>query len=93
MRHSLNLSGGAQNATYKFMNVMAGNLPLYEEALRALYSRDRQKFEKLVSTWPKDIKGACNEDISGGVLGFRAALRKRGLLEGRCWECRCGEVS
>ncbi|WP_374029558.1 DUF2239 family protein [Bdellovibrio bacteriovorus] len=46
----------AQDATYKFMNVMAGNLPSYEEALRALYAKDHDKFSKLIAKWPKDIK-------------------------------------
>lgn len=46
----------AQEATYKFMTVMAGDLPSYEEALRALYASDSKKFEKMISAWPKDIQ-------------------------------------
>ncbi|NUN05362.1 MAG: DUF2239 family protein [Bdellovibrio sp.] len=46
----------AQEAAYKFMTVMAGDLPLYEEALRALYASDAKKFEKMISAWPKDIQ-------------------------------------
>lgn len=46
----------AQEATYKFMNVMAGDLPQYEEALRALYANETKKFEKMISGWPKDIQ-------------------------------------
>jgi len=46
----------AQNATYKFMMVMAGNLPHFEEALRAFYAKDRKLFEKLMDSWPKDIR-------------------------------------
>ncbi len=45
----------AQDATYTFMNSIAGNLPNYEEALRALYSRDKKNFQKQISSWPKDI--------------------------------------
>lgn len=46
----------SQEATYKFMMVMAGDRPQYEEALRALYAGDSRKFEKLVQEWPEDIQ-------------------------------------
>lgn len=46
----------AQEAAYRFMTVMAGDLPQYEEALRALYANDAKKFEKLIALWPKDIQ-------------------------------------
>lgn len=45
-----------QEAVYKFMTVMAGDLKNYEEALRALYAGDPQKFAQLISDWPKDIQ-------------------------------------
>lgn len=45
----------AQEAAYKFMTIMAGDLPDYEEALRALYANDPKKFERLIASWPKDI--------------------------------------
>jgi hypothetical protein len=46
----------AQDAAYKFMTVMAGDRPHYEEALRALYAKDKTKFKKLMEDWPKDIR-------------------------------------
>lgn len=46
----------AQEATYKFMLVMAGDLENYEEALRALYAKDSDKFSKQIKTWPKDVR-------------------------------------
>ena len=45
-----------QESTHRFMTVMAGNLPQFEEALRALYGRDKIKFEKITKLWPKDIR-------------------------------------
>lgn len=45
-----------QEVTYKFMSVMAGDLPGYEEALRALYAIDAKKFNDLIAQWPKDIR-------------------------------------
>ncbi|MFS4459237.1 DUF2239 family protein [Bdellovibrio sp. HCB2-146] len=46
----------AQDATYKFMTVMAGDLPHYEEALRAFYAKDGSLFKKLMGEWPKDVR-------------------------------------
>ncbi len=46
----------AQAATHRFMTAMAGNLPGYEDALRALYAGDRARFEGLIAAWPTDIR-------------------------------------
>jgi len=36
--------------------VMAGNLPGFEEATRALYAKDRAKLESLTGKWPRDVR-------------------------------------
>jgi uncharacterized protein len=46
----------AQEAAYRFMTAMAGNLPDYEEATRALYANDRARFEQKIAGWPGDIR-------------------------------------
>lgn len=46
----------AQEACYRFMMVMAGNLPGFEEAIRALYARNRDGFDSLTEVWPPDIR-------------------------------------
>jgi hypothetical protein len=46
----------AREAVAKVMWVMAGNLPGFEEASRALYAGDDKRWKKLVKGWPKDIK-------------------------------------
>ncbi|GAB7526951.1 DUF2239 family protein [Paraburkholderia sp. 2C] len=46
----------AQEAAYRFMTAMAGNLPDYEEATRALYANERVRFEQRVAGWPGDIR-------------------------------------
>lgn len=46
-----------QAALDKFMMVMAGNLPHYEEASRATYAGDYQRLRKLSIGWPSDIHG------------------------------------
>lgn len=40
----------------RFMRVMAGNLPGYEEAARWLYRKDRATFEGIIAAWPTDIR-------------------------------------
>lgn len=45
-----------QEAAYRFMTIMAGNLPDFEEALRAFYAKDKARFSKLIGAWPKDIR-------------------------------------
>jgi len=46
----------AIEATGRFMSAMAGNLPDFEEAYRALYARDRMRLEDLVKGWPADVR-------------------------------------
>ena len=49
----------AREATYRFMVVMAGNLPGFEEATRVLFAKTKDRFtefEKLVRVWPSDIR-------------------------------------
>jgi hypothetical protein len=35
---------------------MAGNLPGYEEALRAMYAKRADGFEEATSGWPEDVR-------------------------------------
>ena len=46
----------AQEAAYRFMSVMAGNRPRYEDAVRALFAGDSRGFEKLIAEWPADVR-------------------------------------
>ena len=44
----------AQEAAYQFMLAMAGDLPGYEEATRALFADDRHRLEQWIADWPPD---------------------------------------
>jgi len=46
----------AQEAAYRFLNAIAGNLPGFEEALRALFAYDRRRFADLIAGWPQDVR-------------------------------------
>jgi len=45
----------AQERAYHFMLAVAGDLPGYEEATRALFANDRARFIELVADWPGDL--------------------------------------
>ncbi len=46
----------AQEAAYRFMSAIAGNLPGFEEASRALFANDRRRFGELIAAWPEDVR-------------------------------------
>lgn len=46
----------AQEAAYRFMSAIAGDLPGFEEAARALFAYDRRRFGDLVAAWPEDVR-------------------------------------
>lgn len=46
----------AQEAADRFMMVLAGNQPHYEEAARALYAGNVQRFTDLTEGWPADVR-------------------------------------
>ena len=46
----------AQARAYHFMSAIAGDLPGFEEATRALFAGDRSRFDGLVAPWPQDLR-------------------------------------
>lgn len=54
----------ARERAYHFMSPMAGNLPGFEEATRALFADDRVRFGELIAGWPGDV---CEHALA---LGF-----------------------
>ncbi len=57
----------ARDACYRFMNTMAGNEPGFEEALRALYAGDADRFESLTEIWPADVRDHARRLAAGGL--------------------------
>jgi uncharacterized protein len=56
----------ARDAAYHFMSAMAGDLPSFEEASRALFAGDRLRFEQHTVAWPEDIRAY----VIGKAFGF-----------------------
>lgn len=46
----------ALESAYRFMSAMAGNEAGFEEATRALFRGDRERFENETRSWPGDIR-------------------------------------
>ncbi len=46
----------AREAAYRFMTAIAGALPGFEDAARALFAGERARFEALIAPWPDDVR-------------------------------------
>ena len=47
----------ARERCYRFLSGIAGDLPGFEEASRALFAGDEDRFRALIADWPADIRG------------------------------------
>jgi hypothetical protein len=65
-----------REAAFRFMSAIAGDLPGFEEAIRALFAGDRERFDDCVARWPEDVRafalrlafpGTRNRPLTGGV--------------------------
>ena len=46
----------SQDSANRFMHAMAGDIPGFEEAVRALYAQDKARFVQETAAWPLDIR-------------------------------------
>ena len=46
----------AKERAYRFMSAIAGSLPGFEEASRALFAHDGQAFVERIQSWPADVR-------------------------------------
>lgn len=47
---------GARDAAYRSMSVLVGDQPGFEEASRALYADQLERFQELSAPWPADLR-------------------------------------
>jgi uncharacterized protein len=64
----------SQEAADRFMMAMAGNLPHYEEAARALYAGARERFWKMTQAWPADVAAHARR-LAAGAFSERNIVR------------------
>jgi len=46
----------AGEAAYRAMSALAGDLPGFEDASRALFAHDTERFAQATASWPKDLR-------------------------------------
>lgn len=56
----------SREAAYRFMTAIAGALPGFEEATRALFAGERSRFEALIDSWPPDLRIHLQELAAAG---------------------------
>lgn len=59
----------SQDAAYRFMAAMAGDLPGFEEATRALFAGDESRFDALVAPWPDDLRAHAKKLATVALRG------------------------
>ena len=67
----------SQEAAYRFMSALAGNLPGFEETARALFAGDGLRFEERIAAWPVDVKDHA-QALGGRVRGRSTIVKRRG---------------
>ncbi|RQS76809.1 DUF2239 family protein [Burkholderia sp. Bp8963] len=58
---------GAKDRAYHFMSAIAGDLPGFEEAVRALYANDPSRMRALIAAWPDDVRDHALALASGDI--------------------------
>ncbi|WP_205792556.1 DUF2239 family protein [Burkholderia sp. Ac-20353] len=58
---------GAKDRAYHFMSAIAGDLPGFEEAVRALYANDPSRMRTLIAAWPDDVRDHALALASGDI--------------------------
>ena len=66
----------SQEAAHRFMTAMAGNLPGFEEASRAFYGGDQERFGALIRLWPRDIREQVKKLVAAAIRDQAAAREK-----------------
>jgi len=64
-RASQDASRAAQERAYRFLQAIAGDLPHYEEALRALFAGRQAEFIESMAGWPADVRAHARRLADG----------------------------
>ena len=57
-----------EERTYRFIVAIAGDLPGFEEATRALFAHDHELFAERISEWPGDVREYAMRLLRGGTV-------------------------
>ncbi len=70
-----------QEATYRFLSTLAGNLPHFEEATRALFANNREGFAEQMATWPRDVREHALKLLGSNNIGEGFSLLTKECLQ------------
>ncbi|HQZ64726.1 MAG TPA: DUF2239 family protein [Planctomycetaceae bacterium] len=73
-----------QEAAYKFMSAIAGNLAGYEEALRSLFANDRDGFFDQLQDWPAEVRQFAMDLAFPSQAEQSAGLPHRAVAVSHC---------
>ncbi|WP_298923287.1 DUF2239 family protein [uncultured Ramlibacter sp.] len=59
----------AQERSYRFLSAIAGNLPGFEEALRALFGGKGESFAAITAPWPADVQAYARQLAAPAFAG------------------------
>lgn len=59
-----------QEIVDRFLLAMAGDLPKYEDALRAFYAKDQMRFESAIAQWPEGVRDHVARLIEAGNADY-----------------------
>jgi len=62
----------ACDSAYRFMVAIAGDEPGFEEAARALWADDAERFATLTAAWPEDVRAHADELASTAFTAMEA---------------------
>ena len=62
----------AREAAYRFLSAMAGNEPGFEEAARALFAGNRERFDEHTELWPADVRDHARKLAAAGFQDLEA---------------------
>lgn len=66
----------ARDAAFRALSALAGDLPLFETAIRALFADDREGFAEAIQSWPEDVRAYALERAFAGPEGAAPPSRR-----------------
>ena len=64
-----------REAAYRVMSALAGDLPGFEDASRALFADDLDRLGHIAARWPADVWNYLSEQLTGGEMTPRSGVR------------------
>ena len=59
----------ARESAYRFMSAVAGNLPGFEEAIRALFGANHAQFAQSIEPWPHGVRDHARKLADAALAG------------------------